>query len=208
MSCVCVESERVVPPPPSPTLATAIPPNGYHAQTGKNPRDLSMFLVEKGTAGFKLGQKIEDKLGMRASMTAELVFDECKVGISVWGVVSDGENPPGRVRVCTPFCRPTPTKPPTTKQVPAANLVGKEHGAALCMMRNLEIERVGLAAMSVGLARRYVRGWAGVVGGRNGWLNGRKGWWLALTAEVLTSPQHDHDPPPTKKNNRTHTTLY
>ncbi len=38
-----------------------------------------MFLVEKGMAGFKLGQKIEDKLGMRASMTAELVFDECKV---------------------------------------------------------------------------------------------------------------------------------
>jgi isovaleryl-CoA dehydrogenase len=41
-----------------------------------------------------------------------------------------------------------------TTQVPAANLVGKEHGAALCMMRNLEIERVGLAAMSVGIARR------------------------------------------------------
>lgn len=38
-----------------------------------------MFLVEKGTPGFRLGQKIEDKLGMRASMTAELVFDECKV---------------------------------------------------------------------------------------------------------------------------------
>lgn len=38
-----------------------------------------MFLVEKGTPGFKLGQKIEDKLGMRASMTAELVFDDCKV---------------------------------------------------------------------------------------------------------------------------------
>jgi alkylation response protein AidB-like acyl-CoA dehydrogenase len=38
-----------------------------------------MFVVEKGMAGFKLGQKIEDKLGMRASMTAELVFDDCKV---------------------------------------------------------------------------------------------------------------------------------
>jgi isovaleryl-CoA dehydrogenase len=39
-------------------------------------------------------------------------------------------------------------------QVPAENLVGKEHGATICMMRNLEIERVGLAAMSVGIARR------------------------------------------------------
>lgn len=36
-------------------------------------------------------------------------------------------------------------------------MVGKEHGATLCMMRNLEIERVGLAAMSVGIARRYDR---------------------------------------------------
>jgi isovaleryl-CoA dehydrogenase len=38
-----------------------------------------MFLVEKGFEGFRLGQKIEDKCGMRASMTAELVFDDCKV---------------------------------------------------------------------------------------------------------------------------------
>ena len=43
-----------------------------------------MFLVEKGTKGFKLGQKINDKLGMRASMTAELVFDECQVGVGRW----------------------------------------------------------------------------------------------------------------------------
>jgi isovaleryl-CoA dehydrogenase len=51
-------------------------------------------------------------------------------------------------------------------QVPSENLVGKEGQAALCMMRNLEIERVGLAAMSLGIARRYVdggnRGAAGV----------------------------------------------
>lgn len=39
-------------------------------------------------------------------------------------------------------------------QVPAENMVGKENGATICMMRNLEIERVGLAAMSVGIARR------------------------------------------------------
>lgn len=40
------------------------------------------------------------------------------------------------------------------EQVPVENLVGKEHGATLCMMRNLEIERVTLGAMSVGIARR------------------------------------------------------
>ena len=40
--------------------------------------------------------------------------------------------------------------------VPAENLVGEEHGAALCMMRNLEIERIALAAMSLGIARRSV----------------------------------------------------
>ena len=34
--------------------------------------------------------------------------------------------------------------------------VGGENGATLCMMRNLEIERVVLAAMSCGIARRCV----------------------------------------------------
>ncbi|MCB0219158.1 MAG: acyl-CoA dehydrogenase family protein, partial [Chrysiogenetes bacterium] len=36
------------------------------------------FIVEKGTPGFSLG-KIEKKLGLRSSETAELVFDECRV---------------------------------------------------------------------------------------------------------------------------------
>ncbi len=68
--------------------------------------------------GFKLGQQIKDKLGMRASPTAELVFDNVFV--------------------------------------PNENLVGKINGGALCMMRNLEIERVALAAMAIGIARRCV----------------------------------------------------
>ena len=38
--------------------------------------------------------------------------------------------------------------------VPAANLLGKEGGGITNMMRNLEIERLGLAAMSLGIARR------------------------------------------------------
>jgi alkylation response protein AidB-like acyl-CoA dehydrogenase len=39
---------------------------------------LSAFVVEKGTAGFRPGKK-EDKLGLRASDTAELVFEDCLV---------------------------------------------------------------------------------------------------------------------------------
>jgi len=37
---------------------------------------LSAFMVEKGTAGFRPGKK-EDKLGLRASDTAELIFEDC-----------------------------------------------------------------------------------------------------------------------------------
>ena len=38
--------------------------------------------------------------------------------------------------------------------LPAANLLGREGGGITNMMRNLEIERLGLAAMSLGMARR------------------------------------------------------
>merc|ERR1719323_2709784 len=74
-----------------------------YAKTGPAKSDVSLFLVEKGMPG---------------SMTAELVFQDCRV--------------------------------------PASNLVGEENKAAICMMRNLEIERVTLAAMSLGIARRCV----------------------------------------------------
>jgi len=91
-----------------------------YAKTGKGRGggDLTSFIVEKGMPGFSLGQKIEDKCGMRASMTAELVFDNVKV--------------------------------------PKENIVGNVGGAAICMMRNLEIERITLAAMSLGIARRSI----------------------------------------------------
>ncbi len=79
---------------------------------------LTSFIVEKGMPGFSLGQKIEDKCGMRASMTAELVFSDVKI--------------------------------------PKENIVGSVGGATLCMMRNLEIERITLAAMSLGIARRSI----------------------------------------------------
>jgi acyl-CoA dehydrogenase len=39
-----------------------------------------VFVVEKGTPGFYVG-KIEKKMGLKASETAELVFDECKVPV-------------------------------------------------------------------------------------------------------------------------------
>jgi isovaleryl-CoA dehydrogenase len=89
-----------------------------YARTGEGRSDVSLFLVEKGMEGFKLGQVIEDKLGMRASKTAELIFEDVRL--------------------------------------PAANLVGTDGGAVLCMMRNLELERLTLAAMSLGIARRSI----------------------------------------------------
>jgi isovaleryl-CoA dehydrogenase len=48
-----------------------------YARTG--PKSLSLFLVEKGMTGFSLGQRIKDKCGMRASCTAELVFENVVV---------------------------------------------------------------------------------------------------------------------------------
>ncbi len=50
------------------------------ARTGEkgDAHGMSAFVVERGTPGFSSGKK-EDKLGMRASETAELIFDHCKV---------------------------------------------------------------------------------------------------------------------------------
>lgn len=42
------------------------------------PRGITAFLVEKGFAGFSVGQKL-DKLGMRGSNTSELIFLDCEV---------------------------------------------------------------------------------------------------------------------------------
>ncbi|MHB0936367.1 MAG: acyl-CoA dehydrogenase family protein [Armatimonadota bacterium] len=44
----------------------------------KGARGISAFIVEKGTEGFTFGKK-EDKLGIRASATRELVFQNCRV---------------------------------------------------------------------------------------------------------------------------------
>ena len=51
---------------------------------------MTAFIIEKGTPGFDSGKK-EDKLGMRASETAELLFDNCRVPKeNVLGNVGEG----------------------------------------------------------------------------------------------------------------------
>jgi len=53
-------------------------------------KGITAFLVEKGTKGFEIGRK-EDKLGIRASSTCELVFEDCAVPPDqVLGVVGQG----------------------------------------------------------------------------------------------------------------------
>ncbi|MDR7154154.1 isovaleryl-CoA dehydrogenase [Sphingobium xenophagum] len=49
-----------------------------YARTGEGSQGLTTFLIEKGMKGFSIGQKI-DKMGMRGSPTAELIFDDCEV---------------------------------------------------------------------------------------------------------------------------------
>ncbi len=50
------------------------------ARTGepRTPNNVTAFIVERGTPGFSAGKK-ENKLGMRASETAELIFDNCRI---------------------------------------------------------------------------------------------------------------------------------
>jgi isovaleryl-CoA dehydrogenase len=78
---------------------------------------ITAFVVDRTCRGFSTSQHI-DKLGMRGSTMAELIFDQCRV--------------------------------------PRSNLLGEVGGGLTHMMRNLEIERLTLAAMSVGIAERCV----------------------------------------------------
>jgi alkylation response protein AidB-like acyl-CoA dehydrogenase len=53
-------------------------------------RGITAFIVERGTAGFTIGKK-EDKLGIRASSTCELIFEDCVVAADcVLGEVGKG----------------------------------------------------------------------------------------------------------------------
>ena len=63
-------------------FANADPSKGYKGITG--------FLVERGFPGFSIGKK-ENKLGIRASSTTELILEECQVpGENVLGPVGQG----------------------------------------------------------------------------------------------------------------------
>ncbi|MEJ7935056.1 isovaleryl-CoA dehydrogenase [Sphingobium sp. AN558] len=61
-----------------------------YARTGEGSRGITTFIIEKDMPGFSIGQKI-DKMGMRGSPTAELVFDDCEVPQeNVMGPVNGG----------------------------------------------------------------------------------------------------------------------
>lgn len=62
------------------------------ARTGEllDSNGITAFVVERGTPGFKAGKK-ENKLGMRCSETAEMIFEDCRVPASnILGKVGDG----------------------------------------------------------------------------------------------------------------------
>ena len=62
------------------------------ARTGEllDSRGITAFIVEKGTPGFRAGKK-ENKLGMRASETCEIIFEDCRIPEeNVIGEVGDG----------------------------------------------------------------------------------------------------------------------
>ncbi len=91
----------------------------------KGHRGISAFIVEHGTPGMTAGKK-ENKLGMRASDTSEVVFQDCRV--------------------------------------PAAQLLGDEGQGFINTLQVLDAGRIGIAALSVGLAqgayeaaRRYAK---------------------------------------------------
>jgi isovaleryl-CoA dehydrogenase len=88
----------------------------YAKTDGDKGARVSSFIVERGQPGYLVGQKLTGKLGMRASITAELVLENCALRQD--------------------------------------QLVGNEGDSMIHMMRNLEIERLTLAAMSLGIARR------------------------------------------------------
>ena len=80
----------------------------------KGHRGISAFIVERGTPGMSAGKK-ENKLGMRASDTSEVIFDNCRV--------------------------------------PLAQLLGEEGQGFINTLQVLDGGRIGIAALSVGLAQ-------------------------------------------------------
>jgi len=81
---------------------------------GAGTKGISAFIIEKGTPGMSAGKK-EDKLGMRASDTSEVLFENCRI--------------------------------------PADQLLGEEGQGFVNTMQVLDAGRIGIAALSVGLAQ-------------------------------------------------------
>lgn len=77
-------------------------------------RGISAFIIERGTPGLRAGKK-ENKLGMRASETSEIIFTDCRVR--------------------------------------ADQLLGEEGMGFVNAMQVLDAGRIGIAALSVGLAQ-------------------------------------------------------
>jgi len=77
-------------------------------------KGISAFIVDKGTPGMTAGKK-EDKLGMRASDTSEVRFEQCRI--------------------------------------PTDHLLGEEGQGFVHTMQVLDAGRIGIAALSVGLAQ-------------------------------------------------------
>jgi len=88
-----------------------------YAKTGPSKKDISTFIVEKSFKGFSVGKKL-NKLGMRASPTSELIFENC--------------------------------------EVPIENLVGEEGKSIAHMAKNLLIERITIAGISLGISRATI----------------------------------------------------
>ena len=80
----------------------------------KGHRGISAFIVEHGAPGMSAGKK-ENKLGMRASDTSEVIFVDCRI--------------------------------------PAADLLGAEGEGFINTLQVLDAGRIGIAALSVGLAQ-------------------------------------------------------
>jgi alkylation response protein AidB-like acyl-CoA dehydrogenase len=80
----------------------------------KGHRGISAFVLEHGTPGMSAGKK-ENKLGMRASDTSEVLFQDCRV--------------------------------------PAEALLGEEGQGFINTLQVLDAGRIGIAALSVGLAQ-------------------------------------------------------
>jgi alkylation response protein AidB-like acyl-CoA dehydrogenase len=80
----------------------------------RGAKGISAFVVERGTPGFLAGRK-EDKLGMRASETTEVRFEQCRI--------------------------------------PFDHLLGEEGQGFINALQVLDAGRIGIAALSVGLAQ-------------------------------------------------------